>query len=78
LTPTEIAAGYELAVDKALEILPSLKCFEVKNVKDKTEVSKGMKAAVMSKQYGNEDLLSNLIADACSKLFYLVYLSAGR
>lgn len=69
LTPTEIAAGYELAADKALEILPSLTCFEVKDIRNKSEVSKGIRTAVMSKQYGSEDMLSSLIADACSKLF---------
>lgn len=65
LTPTEIAAGYELAAEKALEILPTLKCYEVKDIRSKNEVSKGIKTAVMSKQYGNEVILSSLIADAC-------------
>lgn len=70
LTPTEIALGYELAAEKALEILPSLTCYEVKDFRNKDEVVKGIQTAVMSKQYGNEGLLSNLIADACSKLYY--------
>ncbi|KAK7605393.1 hypothetical protein V9T40_007251 [Parthenolecanium corni] len=65
LTPTEIALGYELAVEKALEILPTLTCYEVKDFRNKNEVLKGIKTAIMSKQYGNEDMLSNLIADAC-------------
>ena len=67
LTPTQVTTGYELALEKVEEYLPSLVCFEVKDVRNKSEVAKGMKTAVMSKQYGHEDLLSNFIADACSK-----------
>lgn len=75
MTPTEIALGYELAVEKALEILPTLTCYEVKDFRNKNEVLKGIKTAIMSKQYGNEDMLSNLIADACSKYRYLAFFS---
>lgn len=67
LTPTEIAMGYELAVEKALEILPTLTCFEVKDYRNKSEVVKSIKTAIMSKQYGNEKIISNFVADACSK-----------
>ena len=63
--------GYELAAEKALEILPSLVCYEVTDYKNKEQVIKGIKTSVMSKQYGNEELLSSLIADACSK--FLIY-----
>ncbi len=67
LTATEIAFGYELAAEKALEILPSLTCFQVTDCRNKEQVRKGIKTAVMSKQYGNEEILSNLITDACGK-----------
>lgn len=67
LTPTEIAFGYELAVEKALEELQDLVCYKVKDPRNKSEVCKGIRTAIMSKQYGNEEFLSNLIADACSK-----------
>ena len=40
---------------------------ELKNLRDKTEVKKALKTAIMSKQYGNEDFLAKLIADACSE-----------
>ena len=62
LKPTEIADGYEKALDKALEILDTLTCHEVKNSKDMTEVQKAIRTAVMSKQYGHEDLLADLIS----------------
>ncbi len=61
LKPTEVAEGYELALEKALEILETLSCYEVKDISNKEEVKKVVKAAVMSKQYGNEEFLANLV-----------------
>ena len=40
---------------------------ELKDLTDKEAVTKAIRASVMSKQYGNEDFLSQLISDACSK-----------
>ena len=34
LTPTDVSEGYQLALNKALEVLPSLKCWEVTDPKD--------------------------------------------
>jgi len=65
LKPTEVAEGYELALGKALDILETLTCFEVKNTKDEESVKKAIRTAVMSKQYGNEDFLSEIISKAC-------------
>jgi len=65
LKPTEVADGYEIALKKALEILPTLSCYEVTNSRDEESVKKAVRTAVMSKQYGNEDFLSDLITKAC-------------
>jgi len=65
LKPTEVAEGYEMALEKALEVLETLSCFEVKNTKDEECVRKAVRTAVMSKQYGHEDFLSELITKAC-------------
>lgn len=65
LKPTEVAEGYEMALAKALEVLETLTCYEVKNTKDEESVKKAVRTAVMSKQYGNEDFLANLITKAC-------------
>jgi len=65
LKPTEVADGYEKALDKALEILETLTCFEVKNTKDANEVTKAVRTAIMSKQYGHEDFIADLITKAC-------------
>nr|CAD7445741.1 unnamed protein product [Timema bartmani] len=65
LTPSEIVEGYELALDKALEILPSLTCYTVKNYRELADVEKGIKTSIMSKQYGDEEFITKLVAKAC-------------
>ncbi|XP_054162732.1 T-complex protein 1 subunit theta-like [Oppia nitens] len=66
LKPTEIIDGYEIAANKVLdELLPKLTVHEVKEFKDLNEVSKAIRSSVMSKQYGSEDFLTKLIAEAC-------------
>lgn len=65
LAPAEIIQGYELALERTLEILPNLMCTEVKNCTNDEEVVKGIRASLMSKAYGNEDFLARLIAKAC-------------
>jgi T-complex protein 1 subunit theta len=54
-----------------LEILPTLTCCEIKDYRNEAEVEKGIRTAVMSKQYGNEDFLTKLIAKACGKYICL-------
>ena len=39
---------------------------EVKDKKDRAAVVRVIRTAVMSKQYGLEDFLAGLVADACS------------
>lgn len=65
LTPNEIAEGYEKALEKALEILPSLTVQTIENVQDADAITKAIKAAIMAKQYGNESFLTPLITEAC-------------
>ncbi|EDO38829.1 predicted protein [Nematostella vectensis] len=65
LSPPEVIQGYELACKKALELLPEMSCSKLTNIRDEKEVTKAIKTAVSSKQYGNEDFLSELIAHAC-------------
>jgi T-complex protein 1 subunit theta len=67
LKPTEIAEGYEMALEKALEILEQNKvtCYEIKDSKNMDEAKKAIRTAVMSKQYGHEDFITDLIAKAC-------------
>lgn len=62
---SEIVEGYEISVKKALEILPTLVCHEIEDFRDEEKVKVGIKTAIMSKQYGNEDALASLVTKAC-------------
>ncbi|KAJ2174288.1 T-complex protein 1 subunit theta, partial [Coemansia sp. RSA 518] len=54
LHPSEIARGYELAMDEALEQLDTLAVDEVKVWSEQSELLKAVRTAVASKQYGQE------------------------
>jgi len=69
LSPAEVIEGYDMACKKALEILPELVCYTVKDLRDKDEVLKAMKPVITSKQYGNEDFLAELITKACLSVY---------
>uniref|UniRef100_A0A673HMP5 T-complex protein 1 subunit theta n=1 Tax=Sinocyclocheilus rhinocerous TaxID=307959 RepID=A0A673HMP5_9TELE len=69
LSVSELIEGYEMACKKALEILPDCVCSSAKNLHDLDEATAMIRSAVMSKQYGNEDFLANLIAQACVSIF---------
>ncbi|XP_050238221.1 T-complex protein 1 subunit theta [Mercurialis annua] len=67
LHPSEIITGYTKAINKTTEILTELveEGSETMDVRNKEQVIMRMKAAVASKQFGQEDVLCGLIADAC-------------
>lgn len=67
LFAAQVIEGYEKACKKALEILPDLVCCSAKNLRDVEEVASLLHTSVMSKQYGNEQFLAKLIAQACGK-----------
>lgn len=67
LHPSEIIIGYIKAINKTIEILDELveKGSEKMDARNKEEVVKRMISAVASKQFGQENILCPLIADAC-------------
>ncbi|EGG18796.1 chaperonin containing TCP1 theta subunit [Cavenderia fasciculata] len=65
LHPSEIVAGYERAGEKAQQLLESLVIYRLGDIRNIEEVKKCLKASLASKQYGYENLLSDLIAKAC-------------
>ncbi|KAK3037103.1 hypothetical protein RJ639_029945 [Escallonia herrerae] len=67
LHPSEIIIGYTKAINKTIELLEELieEGSEKMDVKNKDEVISRMRSAVASKQFGQEDFLCPLIADAC-------------
>ncbi|TGZ85096.1 T-complex protein 1 [Ascodesmis nigricans] len=64
LHPSDIVAGYEKAQDFALKALEELVIDKVTDIRSEEELSKAIKTVVASKQLGNEDLLSKLVAQA--------------
>jgi chaperonin GroEL (HSP60 family) len=71
LHPSEILIGYEKGAKKVLELLEDLACYTVSNVRDRTEIQNCIKSSIASKQYGLEDFLSGLIAEASLTLCLL-------
>ncbi|KAJ7147768.1 hypothetical protein O6H91_Y551800 [Diphasiastrum complanatum] len=67
LHPSEIISGYTKATNKALALLEELvePNSETIDVRSKEQVVQRMKSAIASKQYGQEDILTPLIAEAC-------------
>ncbi|KAF6142973.1 hypothetical protein GIB67_003948 [Kingdonia uniflora] len=67
LHPSDIISGYTKAINKAIEILAELveEGSETMDVWNMDQVVSRMKAAVASKQFGQEDILCPLIAEAC-------------
>ena len=65
LHPSEILIGYEKAAKFAHEELDNQSCYTLADINSHDEVLKCMKTAVASKQYGLEDVLGNLITQAC-------------
>jgi len=67
LHPSEIVQGYQKALKKTLEFLDeiSIAKLEQKDLFTKEGLSKGIYAAISSKQYGNESVLVPLVAEAC-------------
>ncbi|XP_030926530.1 T-complex protein 1 subunit theta [Quercus lobata] len=67
LHPSEIISGYTKAINKTVEILDELveNGSDTMDVRNKDQVLSRIRAAVASKQFGQEDILCSLVADAC-------------
>lgn len=66
LHTSEIINGYKKAGDKLVkEMLPSLVVGQVNDPRDKDELIRVVKPVISAKQYGCEDILAPLVAEAC-------------
>lgn len=65
LHTAEIVTGYQRALDKTFEILPELVVKTIQNIRDPKELKEAVKSVLATKQYGYEDLLTDLVCDAC-------------
>lgn len=67
ITTTEIADGYENALQKALEELTTLVIGNVED--DEANVRAVIRTSVQSKQYGYEDFVTDLVHKACKAVY---------
>lgn len=64
LHPSEVTQGYELASKKALEELETLSVSSLPSPLTQSSLTTALKSAISSKQYGAEDILASLVAEA--------------
>jgi T-complex protein 1 subunit theta len=65
LHTAEVISGYQKAFDKTNALLAELVVKRVENVTDTAQLQNAIRAVIATKQYGYEDFLSELVANAC-------------
>eukprot|EP01103_Thecamoeba_quadrilineata_P012180 TRINITY_DN3077_c0_g1_i1.p1 TRINITY_DN3077_c0_g1~~TRINITY_DN3077_c0_g1_i1.p1 ORF type:complete len:415 (+),score=84.59 TRINITY_DN3077_c0_g1_i1:144-1247(+) len=68
LHPSEVISGFNKAGQKAFEILEELVIEKCDDVFDVDAVTKYLKTAISSKQFGWEEILAPLVAQACIQI----------
>lgn len=66
---SEIVTGYQMALNKTVDILPTLVVRNVQDVRAVDDVKAAIRAVVGTKQAGYEDFLGDLITRACISTF---------
>ncbi|OMJ28155.1 putative T-complex protein 1 subunit theta [Smittium culicis] len=64
LHPSEIAQGYELALEKSIKYLEDLVVDQVTDLKDAAQIAKVTKTSIAPKEFGYQDFLGDLVAEA--------------
>lgn len=64
LHPSEIIQGYEVAGKFCQETIEQLAVDDIGDLRDEKQLAKAVKTAIGAKQYGNEDLLGELVSEA--------------
>lgn len=65
LTPVQVAEGYQLALKKALDLLPELSVDEIQDMRNPEHAVKAVRTAMSSKPLAGADYLAKLVAEAC-------------
>lgn len=65
---TDVIKGYQLSRDKVMECLEPLKLWSCPDVKSTEEIRKSVRTALAAKQFGYDEHLSALVAQACVKV----------
>jgi T-complex protein 1 subunit theta len=68
LKPVEIVDGYERAMETVLATLEDSVVETLSDIRNEQQVYRAVRSAVMSKQYGNEDLIAKLVTTACMQI----------
>jgi len=68
LHTADVIAGYTKAIKALLVYIDTLEAYTVKDMRNKKEVAAAIRTAIGSKQYGLEDVLAPLVADACVQI----------
>lgn len=64
LHPSEILIGYEKAAKKSMELMDAIPTYQSENLRDQAELTRLIKSTVATKQFGLEEFLAGLIAEA--------------
>lgn len=64
LHTAEVVTGYQRAYQKTMEILPTLVVRSIDNIRDAEELKTGIRSVLATKQFGYEDILSDLVVQA--------------
>ncbi|KAK0549045.1 T-complex protein 1 subunit theta [Tilletia horrida] len=78
LHPSEILIGYEMARDKALEELEKLAVATLTTPPTLQSLALALRPSIASKQYGTEDILAPLVAEAVSLVIPPASVSAAE
>jgi T-complex protein 1 subunit theta len=62
--PSEVVEGYKQATERALALLEGLSVASLDNPRDRAALTRALVPVIASKQYGYEELLAGLVADA--------------
>lgn len=65
LSPADVIEGYEMALQKANQVLEGQVVSTVEDVRKKESVLPPLQTALGSKQFGSEDMLAELVSEAC-------------
>ena len=63
--PSEIVEGYKKASERAYNELESICCYTLKDARIEADLTKALLPVLASKQFGNEEFLAKLVAQAC-------------
>eukprot|EP00697_Spironema_sp_BW2_P000196 gnl/Spiro4/10263_TR5456_c0_g1_i1.p2 gnl/Spiro4/10263_TR5456_c0_g1~~gnl/Spiro4/10263_TR5456_c0_g1_i1.p2 ORF type:complete len:558 (-),score=146.29 gnl/Spiro4/10263_TR5456_c0_g1_i1:95-1663(-) len=62
---SEVVSGFVKAGARAQELLERLECRRLVDIRSESELTSILRTVIASKQYGNEDILTPLVARAC-------------